>query len=78
MLIQDENLLSTTSNFQIFMTVMNDKMTADKKESVLSALSLLFPNCKVFLTPRAISLNSDMGTAIIDENNFEAIQKLIG
>jgi hypothetical protein len=43
MLIEDENLLSTTTNFQIFMTVMNDKATADKREEVLAALGLLFP-----------------------------------
>lgn len=78
MVIQDESLLSTTSNFQIFMTVMNDKTTQDKRQSVLSALGLLFPNCKVFFTPRAISLNMDKGTAIIDENNFEKIQQIIG
>lgn len=78
MLIQDENLLSTTTNFQIFMTVMNDKSTMDKKQDVLSTLNLLFQNCKVFLTPRAISLNHDAGTAIIDENNFENFQWLIG
>ena len=77
MLIEDENLLSTTTNFQIFMTVMNDKTTMDKKQNVISVLSLLFPNCKVFLTPRAISLNHEGGSAIIDENNFEKIQQFI-
>ena len=75
MLIQDESLLSTTSNFQIFMTVMNDKQTADKKREVLAALKLLFPNNQVFITPRAISLG---GEAIIDESNFENIQQIIG
>lgn len=78
MLIQDESLLSQTSNFQIFMTVMNDKLTADKKQSVLSALSLLFPNHQIFITPRAISLNADGGSVVIDENNFEVIQQVIG
>lgn len=77
MLIQDENLLSNTSNFQIFMTVMNDKTTVDKKQDVLSTLGLLFPTCKTFLTPRAISLNCEGQTIIIDENNFEKIQQLI-
>ena len=74
MLIQDESLLSTTTNFQIFMTVMNDKITADKKQYVLAVLRLLFPNNQVFITPRAISLG---GESVIDENNFEDIQKLI-
>lgn len=75
MLIEDESLLSTTTNFQIFMTVMNDKMTADKKQNVLAALRLLFPNNQIFITPRAISLG---GAAVIDENNFEKIQQIIG
>lgn len=75
MLIQDENLLSTTTNFQIFMTVMNDKATADKKKDVISTLHLLFPNNQVFITPRAISLG---GEVVIDENNFEEFQQLIG
>jgi hypothetical protein len=56
------------------MTVMNDKMTVDKKQNVISTLNLLFPNCQVFITPRAISLNHDGVSAIIDENNFEKIQ----
>lgn len=77
MVIQDENLLSTTSNFQIFMTVMNDKMTADKKQSVLTVLNILFPGYKIFFTPRAISMNCDKGNVIIDEGNFESFQYII-
>lgn len=77
MLIQDESLLSTTSNFQIFMTVMNDKMMNDKKQNVLQILALLFPSYQIFMTPRAIALNSDAGSVTIDENNFEVIQNII-
>ena len=77
MLTQDESLLATTSNFQIFMTVMNEKTTQDKKQCVILALSLLFPNHQIFITPRAISLNSSGGNVIIDESNFEKIQQII-
>ena len=77
MVIQDESLLSTTSNFQIFMTIMNDKMTLDKKQSVLTALNLLFPSYQIFITPRAISMNCDKGNVIIDEGNFEKFQQVI-
>ena len=77
MLIQDENLLSTTSNFQIFMTIMSDKTTQDKKECVLITLSLLFPNYQIFITPRAISMNCEGRNIIIDEGNFEEIQQII-
>ena len=78
MVIQDESLLSTTSNFQIFMTIMNEKSTQDKKQNVLSVLNLLFPDYKIFLTPRAISMNYDRGNVIIDEGNFEKFQQIIG
>jgi hypothetical protein len=36
MVIEDKTVLDQVSNFQVFMTVMNDKTTADKKESVES------------------------------------------
>lgn len=78
MLVEDEALLASTTNFQIFMTVMNDKSTTDKKNSVLMALQLLFPKYQIFLTPRAISMNSDAGNVIIDEGNFEKLQQIIG
>ena len=76
-LIQDENLLSQTSNFQIFMAIMTDKMTMDKKEAVFSVLQLLFPKYQIFITPRAISMNCDTGNVIIDEGNFEKLQWFI-
>ena len=77
MVIQDESLLSTTSNFQIFMTIMNEKTTQDKRQSVLTALNLLFPGHVIFFTPRAISMNCDKGNVIIDEGNFEKFQQII-
>ena len=77
MFAKDETLLDTTNNFQIFMTVMSDKMTADKKQCVLTVLNLLFPGYKIFFTPRAISMNCDAGNVIIDEGNFESFQYII-
>lgn len=77
MLTQDENLLATTSNFQVFMTIMSEKMTQDKKQDVLAVLSLLFPGYMIFFTPRAISMNCDKGNVIIDEGNFENFQQII-
>ena len=77
MLIQDESLLEQTSNFQIFITIMTDKMTKDKKESVMITLNLLFPDYQIFITPRAISMNCDGRNVIIDEGNFESLQQII-
>ena len=77
MLIEDESLLSQTSNFQIFMTIMNEKTTQDKKQSVLTVLNILFPNYQIFFTPRAISMNCEGINVIIDEGNFEKFQQII-
>ncbi len=76
-LSQDKNFLEQTSNFQIFMTIMTDKATKDKKENVLTTLYLLFPNYKIFITPRAISMNCDDRNVIIDEGNFESFQSIV-
>lgn len=71
--IEAENVLSNTSNFQIFMTMMQEKEMADKKLAVNQVFTLLFPNQKVLLTPRSI-LIQDVESILIDENNFELLQ----
>ena len=76
MYIKDESLLDDTSNFQIFMTVVSDKQSADKKQSVFKVLTLLFPSAKVIMTPRALMFNFEGANVIIDENNFEILQKV--
>lgn len=74
MYIKDESLLDDTTNFQIFMTVVSDKQSADKKQAVLKVLTLLFPSGKVIMTPRALMFNFEGANVIIDENNFEILQ----
>ncbi len=77
MYIQDENLLSETTNFQIFMTMMQNKEAVNAKLCVLNVLSLLFPNAHVFVTPRALVLNLGEQSVNIDENNFENLQSIL-
>lgn len=77
MCIEDESLLANTTNFQVFMTVMTDKTTVDKKETVISVLMILFPGYKVIFTPRTLLLNKDGSNIIIDENNFEILQSVL-
>ena len=77
MVIQDERLLESVSNFQIFMTIVNEKQTADKKADVISVLTVLFPDYKVIFTPRAIMFNNESGNFMIDEGNFENLQQVI-
>ena len=77
MVIEDETLLANTTNFQIFMTVMMDKTTADKKAMVVDVLTVLFPGFKIIFTPRTLLLNNDGLNIIIDENNFEILQSIL-
>ena len=79
MFVQDESLLETTTNFQIFMTVMSEKEkeAIEKKKAVQQVCELLFPNMKVSFTPRTMMLTSEGHTVMIDENNFEYLQSAI-
>ena len=79
MVIQDKAVLDNTSNFQIFMTIMSEKETADKKVAVQQLMLLMFPDYKVNFTPRSImfSKRDSMDMVIIDENNFEPLQEAI-
>lgn len=75
--IQEEALLQNTTNFQLFITMLNEKQMFDKKESVIQVLTLLFPRAKVIITPRSMILNLDEIMITIDEGNFESLQKLL-
>lgn len=75
--IQDENILNTTTNFQLFMTIMNEKQVAEKKMAVQQVFTLLFPQAKVMFTPRSIILNINEENIIIDEDNFEKFQQFL-
>lgn len=77
MFIEDNSLLNTTTNFQIFMTIMQEKETKEKKESVILLLQLLFPGYKVIITPNSIICTEKDNSLIIDESNFEILQDYI-
>lgn len=77
MISQGETLLTNTNNFQIFMTIMQEQETADKKEAVKQIFPLIFPKYSMFLTPRSILLRKENENIIIDDANFEAFQKVL-
>ncbi len=77
MFIKDESLLRDTNNFQIFMMIMSEKETVDKKVAVQQVCTLLFPSYRVMFTPRSLILTKEGQTIQIDENNFEILQKAI-
>lgn len=77
MFIQDESVLEQVNNFQIFMTVMTDKETVDKKNAVKQVLKLILPNYQVMITPKSIVVNEEGASHMIDEDNFEALQEAL-
>lgn len=77
MFVKDESLLDTSTNFQIFMTIMSEKQAADKKAAVQQVLTLLFPSLNVAITPRSLMFLGGDAPIIIDEGNFEFLQAAI-
>lgn len=75
--IDNKEMLENTTNFQLFMMIINEKQTAEKKNAVQQVFSLLFPQAKVMFTPRSIILNYPSGDIIIDEDNFQFLQQML-
>lgn len=81
---QGKDVLDNVNNFQIFMTVMNDNETKEKKENVKMVLKLLFPNYSIIFSPQSLIFqpqendSSDNNEAIIiDTTNFEILQSIL-
>ena len=74
---QGNSLLESTTNFQIFMTIMKEQETRDKKDAVMDLLQLIFPNTQIILTPMSVLLSKEGQQTILDENNFEILQDYI-
>lgn len=77
MIAPGESDLLDITNFQIFMTIMTEKETADKKEAVLSLLQLVFPQYKIIFSPRSIIFNSEGNSIMVDQDNFDYLQENI-
>ena len=78
-LIEDKTLLKELTNFQVLMKVIEQFDTSDKKISILTLFTLLFPNYKPIITPNSIILNNfeTKENVIIDDNNFDNFQNVI-
>lgn len=77
MIAQGETLLANTNNFQIFMTIIQEKTALDKKYAVEQLLPIIFPGYKVIFSPRSLIFSKGEQTIVIDESNFEPLQKII-
>ena len=76
---QDKTLLNNTTNFQIFMMMMTDENSQERKNNVRNALCLYFPDYQLKFLPRSIGLfnQNTKEMKIIDDNNFEILQAYI-
>lgn len=78
MFIEDKTILDSINNFQIFMTIMLQDETKDKKANILNVLNLLFPSYKVNVTPNSLLfMKEGVPSITVDGNNFEALQEVL-
>ena len=78
-LIQDETLLSSLTNFQVLMKVLEQSLDKDKKNAVIMLLTLLFPDYIPVITRNSIILTKqgENQPLLIDDNNFDIFQSVL-
>lgn len=74
---EDKSVLDTISNFQIFMMIMTDKETQEKKKNVKDVLNLIFPKYQVFLSPNSLIFSQGETMVHVDESNFDFLQNIL-
>ena len=79
---QDNSDLSNMSNFDILMSVINEKTEVSYKikDTIVKVLFLLFPDYNINFTPRAIIFQHQEQKDqihMIDNNNFDILGKMI-
>ena len=79
MFVQDKDVLEDINNFQIFMTIMQEKETLDKKEAVKQLFLITFPKYNVMISPRSLIFRSidNNETFTVDENNVDFLQDVM-
>lgn len=71
-------VVSAYTNFQIFMTIMKEKETIDKKNAVQQVLLLYFPKYQASIIGDSLTFFDENGDGnIIDDSNFEKLQEVV-
>lgn len=76
-LVQDETILSSLTNFQVLMKVLQQSQDIHKKASIITLLKLLFPDYSAAITKNSIILTAKDQVVLIDNNNFETFQSVL-
>lgn len=75
--VEDKSALDQINNFQVFMTVINQKEMQDKRKRVDSVFQI-FGLGKPNYTPQSLILTDNNNEShLIDENNFDYLQEAI-
>lgn len=69
--------LSEITNFDLFMQLIEQPELKKQKMMVNQILHLLFPMYQILMTPRSILFKLEDSSFIIDEGNFEILQKAL-
>lgn len=78
MLVQDETLLSSLSNFQVLMKVLEQSQDKDKKSAIIMLLKILFPDYVAMISKNSIILTVvGKEPVLIDDNNFGIFQDVL-
>ena len=71
---KDKSSLVNTSDFEVFMSIMNSPEYAKQRECAIQVLTLLFPLCDISIKQDKIVLSE---VSSINENNFKTFQEII-
>lgn len=74
---QGETVLQTLSNFQILMKVLKESPDKNRKASLITLLTLLFPDYQVVFMPSSINFLRDDASIMIDNDNFDLFQGIL-
>jgi len=75
----DKNVIDNNTNFNIIMSIINNKDIEVKKQSMdcMKVLSIIFPNYQIKIGQDKISFFKDDVEGFLDNHNFENFQQIV-
>lgn len=74
---KDKSNLVNMSDFEVFMSIMNDIKSAEQRGCAIKVLTLLFPTYSINISQDKIILKNEVHETSINENNFFKFQEII-
>lgn len=74
---KDKSNLVNMSDFEVFMSIMNDIKSAEQRVCTIKVLTLLFPTYSINISENKIILKNEIHETSINENNFLKFQEII-